>query len=261
MGDPSNPAAPDGGPDSHPGTASGSPEPERHKGLLGGRFLAALAAVGLGVVAAVVIVSAGGDDEGSTTPGDAVDITALPDSGSDDTGSGADESEDSSDDEGTSGDAGGSGIEVALQGPVEVSASASESALVELVLHDPATPSSEGLEARHCVTVTLTGPAMVDTHECAAPAAPGTEAPATEAVLGEPGGAVVGCAAVATPPSGAPVTTTDATSRFLVVAGSELPPGDYEVRVEATSGSADGCAPSDEPDENGSVATFGLTVG
>lgn len=246
MGDPTSHA-----PEGERGSGASGPGDEDPttpaRGLLGGRAVAAFAAIAVGLVAAVVIVSVGDDDEGAGDPGDAVGINAVEQTSGD-----------------GSGEPGGTtaslrDYEVDLEGPVDIAVRESDEGLVEITVTDPATPVVEGAEVRQCVTVTLAGPAVVEAYACS-PVGSGTDVEPVAAQLSSPGDPVIGCAATVSATAAGASSTLDATSRFVVVPGAALPPGGYDVEVSATSGSGDGCAPADEPAEHASLGSFELVV-
>lgn len=234
--------SPDTGSTEEPTTDTGGARPG--SGLAKGRVVAAAAAIAVGLVAAVVIVSltTGSGDE-SADPSGAVDISA----GDDTDSTAADE---------PAADA-PEAWEVTTTGPFEIDLQPAEEGLATITVHDPATPTLAGSDPQHCVLVTLAGPATVETYGCTTVDGTGTVA----LTLSAPGEANVGCAAVVTNEASGEADTVDATTTFVVSESAELPAGDYDVTVAAVTGTGDGCPPADGTAEREATAETTITVG
>lgn len=218
----------------------------RGSGLAKGRVVAAAAAIAVGLVAAVVIVSLtseSGDE--SADPSDTVDIAA-------EEGTSKNPSTDADDGPTEARDA----WDVTTTGPFEIDLQPAETGLATITVNDRATPTLAGSEAQHCVLVTLTGPAMVEAYGCTALDGTGT----VELALSAPGAALVGCAATATNEAVGEPGTVEATTTFAVSEGAELPAGDYDVTVSAVTGTGDGCPPADGSAEREATAETTITV-
>ncbi len=189
-----------------------------HGSLMRGRGLAVAAAVSLGLIAAVVIVSTNRDDSGSVDSSEAVDIAA---------------------DATTVAEA---EPQVSTDGPFEVRLEPGDDGLLQLTVADPATPAAADSPSQHCVLVTLSGPATVDAFGCLEAGS----ATSADVILSTPGEPMVGCASVTTREPESDVTATSATSEFVVNEGAALPQGEYEVTVVAITGIGDGCPPVDD---------------
>ena len=231
------------------GTTTGDSVSSPRSGLLKGRLLVAAGAIAVGLVAAVVIVSLTNDSSDESAdpaePSDAVDIAA---------GDGVTE------DPGTTGDdeatVTASTWQVATTGPFEIDLQPTEAGLASITVVDPATPTLNGLDAQHCVLVTLVGPATVETYGCATLG--GTET--VELDLSAPGDPLVGCAAVVTNEASGEPASVAATTTFLISDTSGLPAGDYDVTVVAVTGTGDGCPPADGITEHEATAETSVTV-
>lgn len=232
-------------------------EPEdaggHRSGLLGGRLVAVAAAVAVGLVAAVVIVSVtNGSDDETADPSEGVDISADADAtepvatdGDTDTGSNQGADEDTA------------SWQVTTTGAFDIELRPADAALASVTVSDPATPAVGDGESQHCVLVTLAGPATVESYGCAQLA--GTET--VELVLSAPGDPLVGCAAVQTRDEPVDTTTIDAASDFWISEGSELPAGDYDLTVVAITGTGDGCPPAEGATEREATAETSITIG
>ncbi len=214
-------------------------------GLFRGRALLAAAAVGIGVVAAVVIVSLTTDTEDGD-PGDAEVIAA------DDGESVADEGS-APTTEATTVDLGAA----ASVGDFSVTLRTDPEGIVRIDVDDPETPSLSDLPSQHCVLVDLAGAAAVEAYGCADP----TASADTPLTLSDPAAAKVGCAAVATNEPPAEVGAAPGASTFLVAESAELPAGSYQLTVTAVSGVGDGCEPADGPTERVASTTADLELG
>ena len=125
---------------------------------------------------------------------------------------------------------------------------------VELI--DPAQPASE--EARQCVLVTLEGAAgATEAYSC-------DDVPAVDGVtpvdLPNTDGVLIGCAGQTLNPEGLPPVeyeTELASTTFSMKVPSDLAPGEYTVRVDATSGIGDGCAGTGDEAAPGAPAAAG----
>lgn len=213
-------------------------------GLFRGRAAVAAAAIAVGLVAAVVIVTLTNDSgDESADPSDAVDI-ASEDGTTEDPGTTAER-----DDSAATGQ-----WQVTTTGPFEIALQPADAGLATITVNDPATPTLAGSDAQHCVLVTLTGPTTVETYGCTA--LDGTEA--VELALSAPGAPIVGCAAAVTSDAIGEPGALDATTTFEVADSSELPAGDYDVTVEAVTGTGDGCPPADGANEH--LATAETTI-
>jgi hypothetical protein len=198
----------------------------------------------------VVIVSLTNDSNDESAdpaePADAVDIAAG-DSVTEDPGT-------TGDDETT---AAPGTWQVATTGPFEIDLQPTEAGLASITVSDPATPTLDGLDAQHCVLVTLAGPATVETFGCATVG----DTETVELDLSTPGDPLVGCAAVETnEPPGEPIPV-DATTAFLISDSSGLPAGDYDVTVVAVTGTGDGCPPADGITEHEATAATTVAIG
>lgn len=246
MSDPTE--SPDTG--SREGTTADDNVSNPSSGLLKGRLVTAAAAIAVGLVAAVVIVSLTNDsgDESAepADPSDAVDIAAGNSTTEDPGTTGGD-------DEAT---ATPSTWQVATTGPFEIDLQQTEAGFVAITVSDPATPTLNEGDAQHCVLVTLAGPATVETYGCAALDGPGT----VELALSTPGDPLVGCAAVVTNEASGEPTPVDATTTFLVSDSSGLPAGDYDVTVVAVTGTGDGCPPADGITEHEATAETSVAI-
>lgn len=232
------------------GTAADDGMNRSGPGLLKGRLVVAAAAIAVGLVAAVVIVSltndSGGGSADAAGPADAVDIAAG-DSKTEDPGSSAgdDESTDQA-----------SAWQVATTGSFEIGLQPTEDGLATIAVSDPATPTLPDGDAQHCVLVTLAGPATVETYGCSALGGQET----VELALSTPGDALVGCAAVVTNEAIGEPSPIDANSTFLVTDSSGLPAGDYDVTVVAVTGTGDGCPPADGITEHEATAETSIAI-
>lgn len=213
-------------------------------GLFRGRVAVAAGAIAVGLVAAVVIVTLT-DDSGdeSADPSDAVDI-ASEDGTSEDPGTTAER-----DDSASTGQ-----WQVTTTGPFEIGLQPSDDGLATITVNDPTTPTLAGSDAQHCVLVTLSGPATVETYGCTALDGTAT----VDLALSDPGAPLVGCAAAVTRDAIGEPGALDATTTFEVADSSELPAGDYDLTVEAVTGTGDGCSPADGVSEH--VATAETTI-
>lgn len=246
MSDPTE--SPDAG--SREGTTTTDSQNSSRSGLLKGRFVVAAAAIAVGLVAAVVIVSLTNDSSDESAdpaePSDAIDIAAG-NSATEDPGT-------TGDDEATAAPA---TWQVATTGPFEIDLQPTEAGLASITVSDPVTPTLDALDAQHCVLVTLAGPATVETYGCATLG--GTET--VELVLSTPGDPQVGCAAIATNEAAGEPTPVDATTTFVVSDSPGLPAGDYDVTVVAVTGTGDGCPPADGITEHEATAETSVAIG
>lgn len=209
--------------------------------LLRGRALAAAAAIAVGLIAAVLIVSTNNDDTADRATGDdpvdiAADGTVAPASTSPEPGTSA---------------------QVSTEGPFDIALDPASDGLLRLTVADAETPALDGTVSQHCVLVTMSGPTTVEAFGCveAGDADPG------QLQLSSPGDPQVGCAAVtAGEPSGA-LRATAATSTFVIDGAGPLPAGTYDVSVVAVTGVGDGCLPVEGPAERSATATSSLEVG
>lgn len=112
-----------------------------------------------------------------------------------------------------------------------------------LTVADPATPGAAGSTARHCVLVTVTGAnGSVEGYGCH----DATDGSTSNIALSAPGRPSVGCAATASRSPRSATGTADTSSTFTLEPGFALGPGTYSVDVTATTGLGDGCAPADD---------------
>jgi hypothetical protein len=236
------------------GSPDGTPTPDiessPRSGLLKGRLVVASAAIAVGLIAAVVIVSLTNESSDESAdpaePSDAVDIAA---------------GDTVTEDPGTTGGEDGPTIapntwQVVTTGPFEIDLRPSEAGLATITVSDPATPTLDTLDAQHCVLVTLAGPATVETYGCATIG--GTDT--VELVLSTPGDPLVGCAAVVTNEASGEPTSVDATTTFVVSDSPGLPAGDYDVTVVAVTGTGDGCPPTDGVTEHEATAETSVAI-
>lgn len=247
MSDPTEPSEtnPDDTPvrEGEPGRVP-DPGPPR-TGLLGGRLVATLGAVAVGIVAAVVIMSVTGDsDDDATGPSDTRDIAA----GSTTTTDAAD------------GTTPPTTWQMTTADGFEISLGSAKGALATITVRDPATPTVDGQDPQHCVLVTLVGPSTVETFGCAPVATDSAGDQAVELTPSTPGEPLIGCAATVTRETGTVGTPLDATSRFVIPDDAELPAGDYGVTVVAVSGAGDGCPPADGVTEHEATTETSITV-
>lgn len=247
MSDPTE--SPDAG--SPEGTMTGDSSSHPGSGLLKGRLVVAAGAIAVGLVAAVVIVSlTSGSGDGSAepaAPSDVVDIAAG-NSTTEDPGT-------TGDDDGTTTEAGA--WQVTTTGPFEIDLQPTDAGLAAITVGDPATPTLDDADARHCVLVTFAGPATVEAFGCATLGDSGT----VELVLSTPGGPLIGCAAVVTNEASGEPTPVDATTKFVVPDAPGLPAGDYDITVLAVTGTGDGCPPADGITEHEATAETSVAIG
>lgn len=218
-------------------------------GLFRGRAIYAAAAVGFGVIAAVVIFSLtanSGGDAGNT------EVIAADDPAASENDPAADSTAATPED--------ARSIELGpatTQGEFSVTLQTDPEGLLRVDLDDPETPSLQGQAPQHCVYVLLSGPAQVEAYGCTDVAVESTEELLT---LSNPGDPVIGCAAVAVNAPPQELSPIMATSAFLVDQDTVLPAGDYEVSVAAVSGTGDGCPPADGPAERIAASTAALRI-
>ncbi|MFV0316944.1 MAG: hypothetical protein ACK5O2_08280 [Microthrixaceae bacterium] len=221
-------------------------------GLFRGRAAFAAVAIGIGVIAAVVIVSlttAGNDD-----PADAEVIAA------DDAIEPADPAT-AGTDPGATPDNATRQVDLgaaAAVGDFPVDLRTDPEGLVRIDLDDRNTPAVPNQAPQHCVLVSLSGPAQVETFGCVDNAA---NSPLTTLELSEPGAALVGCPAVATNTPAGDLSATPGMSSFLISESAPLPAGTYTLSVSAVTGAGDGCEPADGPTERVATTTAELTLG
>lgn len=235
------------------GTLDDENAPRSRPGLLGGRLVLAIGAVALGLVAAVVIISLGGDsDDSATDPSAARDIAAGNDAT---TGTDADP-----DAPGTSPP---STWQTTSPAGLEISGDTPQGALAAISVHDPATPTVAGQASQHCVLVTLTGAVTVETFGCAAIPDGPSDATTTDPVeldMSRPGDPRIGCAATETNERADAAEPIDATSQFVIPEDPELPAGDYAMTVVTVTGVGDGCPPTDGVTEHESSAETTIAI-
>ena len=125
---------------------------------------------------------------------------------------------------------------------------------VTIDLIDPAQPDSE--DSRQCVQVTIDGPDGVrEVRGC-------DDVPAVDGAIAldvpPASGVEIGCAASAVNPA-LPVTdeTHQKSTTFSMRMPSDLPSGEYSVKVDATSGIGDACAASGDEADPGAPAAPG----
>ncbi len=237
-------------PDESSTTDGSDSQDSPRSGLLGGRMWAAAAAVAIGVIAAVVIVSlnTGSGDDAADTSG-AVEISSEQTTDADTADAEAESEPDTAD--------AAQAFEVRTTGAFEINVEPTDAGVAAITVTDSATPTIPGTDSQHCVLVTLAGPTTVESYGC-------SPLGATEPVqltLSTPGAPLVGCAAVATRETPGEPTGTDATTNFVVAQGDALPAGDYDMTVAAVTGFGDGCAPADGPGEHEATAETTIPIG
>ena len=120
-----------------------------------------------------------------------------------------------------------------------------------VLVEDPAqpVPLASDVPAEQCVLVTLyreDGSAAAEGTACKVGA---DELTLVEPTYIPPGGAQIGCAAIAVRIDPGERATTADSSRFELALPDELPPGTYRVEVQASSGIGDRCPTTDSPNE------------
>ncbi|MCP4435311.1 MAG: hypothetical protein GY812_07430 [Actinomycetia bacterium] len=204
-------------------------------GLLRGRAALAIAAVAVGLIAAVVIVSVSAAS--NTETADEPDVAGGVDIADDDPDNVVHDS--------TAGD-----FDVVLRETGD--------GVLALQVADPSTPVSSESDTRHCALVTLDGPANLEAFGCVDPTIAGD----SELRLSSPGDPRIGCAAIAVREQQGGASTLDASSEFTILPGDTLPNGTYDVTVEIVSGFGDGCSPADgEGIERIATASGSVEVG
>jgi len=116
---------------------------------------------------------------------------------------------------------------------------------IEVTVDDPARPVArpEDEPAKQCVALQIldeNGNVVAEGYPCADPAVPGGTA-TSELTWIPPGGAQIGCAAIAVRVDAVERTTEPASSTFEIAPPDDLPVGTYSVEVTALSGIGDGC--------------------